>query len=92
MPMLGELGRQPVLAASDPARRAPGRQVYWGVREESDLFARAEVEALAAKAGADLRVYLTAPGPSWTGLGWPDHASPLAALPGAPGADLLPGR
>src|SRR3954453_5924444 len=37
MPMLGELGRQPLLAASEPARRAPGRQVYWGVREESDL-------------------------------------------------------
>ena len=32
MPMLGELGRQPLPAASDPSRRAPGRHVYWGVR------------------------------------------------------------
>ena len=81
MPMLGELGRQPLPAASAPARRAPGRHVYWGVREESDLFARAEIEALAAKAGANLRVYLTAPGPSWTGRQGRITPALLAALP-----------
>jgi len=81
MPMLGELGRQPLPPASDPARRAPGRHVYWGVREESDLFARPEIEALAAKAGADLRVYLTAPGPTWTGRQGRITPALLAVLP-----------
>ncbi len=62
MPMLGELAH----------RRAGGAEahrclVYWGAREESDLFARAEIDALCARAGAELLVFLTAPGPGWTG-------------------------
>jgi ferredoxin-NADP reductase len=62
MPMLGELGR----------RRAGGGEagrclVLWGARQESDLFARTEIDGLAAQAAADLRVYLTAPGEGWTG-------------------------
>jgi ferredoxin-NADP reductase len=58
MPMLGEL-----------ARRAEGgrRLVYWGVRQESDLFARQEIEELAARAGGELAMYLTAPSPAWRG-------------------------
>jgi anthranilate 1,2-dioxygenase reductase subunit len=67
MPMLGELARQPRPAGREPEERQPGRYVYWGVREEADLFARAEIEALADRAGAELRVFLTAPGPAWTG-------------------------
>jgi len=58
MPMLGELAR----------RHEPGRRrVYWGVRQEADLFARDEVEALVAAAGAELSLHLTAPAPPWTG-------------------------
>ena len=63
MPMLGELGRR--------ARRRPARRrrclVLWGARQEADLFARAEIEALAARAAAELRIHLTAPGDGWTG-------------------------
>ena len=62
MPMLGELGR----------RRESGQEsrrciVMWGAREEADLFARAEIAALTARAGADLRIFLTAPDASWRG-------------------------
>jgi len=60
MPMLGEL-----------ARRAPAERrrivVFWGLRQESDLFAREEIEALAAAANAELAIHLTAPGSSWAG-------------------------
>jgi CDP-4-dehydro-6-deoxyglucose reductase, E3 len=58
MPMLGELARRP-----ERGRRS----VHWGVREESDLFARQEIQALAAAAGAQLEIYLTAPAPGWVG-------------------------
>src|SRR5215471_17710400 len=49
MPMLGELARR-----SDGARR----RIFWGVRQEPDLFARQEIESLAAAAGADLSIHL----------------------------------
>ena len=62
MPMLGELGRR--RAGGGEARRCI---VLWGARQEADLFARAEIEALAARAAAELRVYLTAPADGWTG-------------------------
>jgi ferredoxin-NAD(P)+ reductase (naphthalene dioxygenase ferredoxin-specific) len=72
MPMLGELA----------ARAEPGRRhVYWGVREEADLFAREEVEALAARAGARLSLYLTGPGAAWTGGRGRITAAVLDALP-----------
>jgi ferredoxin-NADP reductase len=58
MPMLRELAQRP---------EAGRRRVYWGVRQQSDLFARAEIEALAAGAGADLSLHLTAPEPTWSG-------------------------
>jgi CDP-4-dehydro-6-deoxyglucose reductase len=59
MPMLGELARR-----SEERREV---HVYWGVRQESDLFAREEIEALSARAGARLSIHLTAPAASWTG-------------------------
>jgi CDP-4-dehydro-6-deoxyglucose reductase, E3 len=60
MPMLGEL------AGGPPAER---RRiiVFWGLRQQSDIFARDEIDALAAAAGAELAIHLTAPGPGWTG-------------------------
>ncbi len=60
MPMLGEL-------AARPAAERKRTIVYWGVRQEADLFGRDEIEALAARAGATLAIHLTAPGPAWSG-------------------------
>ena len=61
MPMLGELARGgPV----EPARQIV---VFWGLRHEADIFARDEIEALAAASGAQLRIHLSAPGPEWRG-------------------------
>ena len=72
LPMLGELA----------ARPESGRRVlYWGAREEADLFARAEVEDLAARAGAQLSIHLTAPGPEWRGPRGRITAAILEALP-----------
>jgi ferredoxin-NADP reductase len=59
MPMLGELARG--------AAERPRIVVFWGVRKEEDLFSRSEIEGLAAAAGAELAIHLTAPGPEWTG-------------------------
>lgn len=72
MPMLGELA----------ARAEPGRRrVYWGVREEADLFARDEIAALAARAGAELSLHLTAPPAAWTGARGRITPAVLDALP-----------
>ncbi len=60
MPMLGELGRRP------PAERQRV-VVFWGLRQEADIFARDEIDALAAAAGAELVIHLSAAGPGWTG-------------------------
>jgi ferredoxin-NADP reductase len=60
MPMLGEL-------AARPADQRKRTIVYWGLRQEADIFARDEIEALAARAGATLATHLTAPGPAWSG-------------------------
>ena len=72
MPMLAELAARP-----EPGRRF----IYWGAREEADLFARAEVEELAARAGAELSIHLTAPGPQWRGQQGRITAAILDALP-----------
>ncbi len=72
MPMLGELA-----ARSEGGRR----HIFWGAREEADLFARAEVEELAARAGARLSIHLTAPGPAWSGDRGRITAAILEALP-----------
>ncbi len=62
MPMLGELARR--REGGGEARRCI---VLWGARQEEDLFARAEIEGLCARASAELRVHLTAAGDAWTG-------------------------
>src|SRR5262245_55141371 len=59
MPMLGEV-------ASRPAAERGRVIVYWGLRQASDIFARDEIEALAAAVGAELAIHLTAPEPDWT--------------------------
>ena len=60
MPMLGEL-------ALRPARDRPRVLIFWGLRQQSDIFARDEIERLAAAIDAELAIHLTAPGPDWTG-------------------------
>jgi CDP-4-dehydro-6-deoxyglucose reductase, E3 len=60
MPMLGELARRP---AAERRRTV----VFWGLRQESDLFAREEIQSLAAAANAELAIHLTAAGPGWGG-------------------------
>ena len=60
MPMLGELARRP---AAERRRTV----VFWGLRQESDLFAREEIQSLAAAADAELAIHLTAAGPGWAG-------------------------
>ncbi|HXU61996.1 MAG TPA: FAD-binding oxidoreductase [Polyangia bacterium] len=62
MPMLGELARR-----RESGLESPRSLVLWGARQESDLFARDEIDALVARAGSELRLYLTAPGPDWQG-------------------------
>ncbi len=62
MPMLGELAHR-----REGGIESPRCVVLWGARQESDLFARAEIETLVARAGAELRIFLTAASPEWTG-------------------------
>jgi len=75
MPMLGELAKR---------HRSPVSKtiVFWGLRYQADIFARAEVEALAAAAGAELAVHLTAPEPDWAGGRGRITAALLDRLPG----------
>ncbi len=74
MPMLGELARHPATAAHR-------RLIFWGVRHEADFCARPEVETLAARAGAGLNLYLTAPQPGWRGGQGRITAAVLERLP-----------
>jgi len=62
MPMLGELAHR-----RETGLEAPRCLVLWGARQESDLFARDEIASLVERAGAELRIFLTAPGPDWRG-------------------------
>jgi CDP-4-dehydro-6-deoxyglucose reductase len=62
MPMLGELARR-----RERAAEAPRTLVLWGARQESDLFARDEIDGLVARAGSELRIFLTAAAPEWSG-------------------------
>jgi NAD(P)H-flavin reductase len=41
--------------------------VFWGFIKYFYFFSRPEIEALAARAGAELNLYLTAPPAGWTG-------------------------
>jgi ferredoxin-NADP reductase len=81
MPMLGELQGE----LDDRARSSPvstGRRfVYWGVRHQSDLFARDEIQALSDRAGAKLSIHVTAPGETWTGPRGRITAAILEVLP-----------
>ncbi len=61
MPMLGELARR--RESGGEARRCV---VLWGMRQEADLFARAEIARLSARAAAKLHIFLTAPEATWT--------------------------
>jgi CDP-4-dehydro-6-deoxyglucose reductase, E3 len=72
LPMLAELA----------ARQEPGRRlVYWGARQEEDLFASDEVELACRAAGATLYVYLSRPSETWTGLRGRITPAILEALP-----------
>jgi ferredoxin-NADP reductase len=62
MPMLGELARR-----RESGGEARPALVLWGMRQEADLFARDEIDRLVARAGAELRIFLTAPATGWTG-------------------------
>jgi ferredoxin-NADP reductase len=72
MPMLGELGRR-----SETGRR----YLFWGLRHQSDLFARDEIARLCEKSGTELRIYLSAPDDSWTGPRGRITAAILHTLP-----------
>lgn len=69
MPMLNELARRVAPAHRSPvASPVPARiQVFWGLRDEGDLFLRDEVEDLCRAAGAELRTHLSRPHAGWTG-------------------------
>jgi CDP-4-dehydro-6-deoxyglucose reductase len=73
LPMLAELA----------GRAESGRRlVYWGMREDGDLFAPEEVAATCAAAGATLRTYLSRPSAGWAGLRGRITPAVLEALPG----------
>lgn len=58
MPMLRELSSQAL----------SGRRVlYWGVRHQEDLFARADIQQLCRQAQCELRLFLTSPKSGWSG-------------------------
>ena len=59
LPMMAELAARPVTGR---------REVYWGLRAQSDLFIVDEVEAACAAAGARLFIYLSRPTAGWAGL------------------------
>jgi CDP-4-dehydro-6-deoxyglucose reductase, E3 len=72
LPMLAELA----------ARTEPGRRfVYWGAREERDLFVPEEIAAACAAAGASLHTYLSRPEETWSGLRGRITPAVLEALP-----------
>jgi ferredoxin-NADP reductase len=77
-------GVAPVLPMLDElrARGEPGRRLlYWGLRQESDLFVVPEVEALCRASATDLYIHLSRPGEAWRGLRGRITAPILAALP-----------
>lgn len=76
MPMLGELARTG--GAGAPHGR---RLLFWGLRHESDLFAREEIAGLCRQADTELLIYLTAPGQGWSGRHGRITAAILERLP-----------
>jgi ferredoxin-NADP reductase len=72
LPMLAEL----------QGRTEPGRRLlYWGLRQESDLFIVPEVEALCQATGTRLTIHLSRPSDAWTGLRGRITPAILAELP-----------
>jgi len=72
LPMLHEL----------KGRTEPGRRLlYWGLRQESDLFVVPEVEAMCQATGTRLMIHLSRPSPAWTGLRGRITPAILAELP-----------
>jgi ferredoxin-NADP reductase len=72
LPMMDQLGR----------RRETGRRLlYWGLRQEEDLFAVAEVEAMCRASDTQLFTYLSRPSEAWSGLRGRISAPLLASLP-----------
>jgi ferredoxin-NADP reductase len=70
--MLGELS----------GRTEPGRRLlYWGVRQEPDLFLRPEVTALCQATNTQLLTYLSRPADDWTGPRGRITPAILAELP-----------
>ena len=71
----------PMLSELHP-RHEPGRRLlYWGLRQESDLFLVPEVEALCRATATELFIHLSRPSDAWTGLRGRITAPILAALP-----------
>lgn len=72
LPMLGELRH----------RAEPGRRfLFWGLRNQSDLFCVDEVQALCDAAQTTLLVHMSQPAPGWTGRRGRITAAVLEALP-----------
>lgn len=88
MPMLGELAKLAKDRATEGKRQPAGstpsgrRVLYWGVRYQEDLFALNEIEVLCRQASCELRLFLSAPSPSWTGGRGRITAPILADFPG----------
>ncbi len=72
LPMLAELSRR-----TETGRR----HVYWGLRNQEDLFVPDEVTDACAAAGAQLHIYLSRPSPGWPGLHGRITAPVLESLP-----------
>jgi CDP-4-dehydro-6-deoxyglucose reductase len=77
IPMLGELTKRPQAAGSGHGRRI----VYWGMRNESELFLRDEIEGVCAATGASLCTYLSRPAGAWPGLSGRITPAVLEATP-----------
>jgi CDP-4-dehydro-6-deoxyglucose reductase len=78
-------GVAPVLPMLDELRprREPGRRfLYWGLRQESDLFLVPEVETMCRATDTELQIHLSRPSDAWTGRRGRITAPILDALPG----------
>jgi CDP-4-dehydro-6-deoxyglucose reductase len=71
----------PMLAELSQRQEKGRREVYWGLRQEEDLFVPDEVAAVCADAGATLHTYLSRPGDAWAGARGRITAPVLEALP-----------
>jgi CDP-4-dehydro-6-deoxyglucose reductase len=83
LPMMAELAEMAELA-QHPTPAPRHVHVYWGLRQQRDLFIPDEVAAACAGAGAHLSIHLSRPDetPPWPGPRGRIIAPVLAALPG----------